>query len=105
METNAAKKVRIFRDEETIRKLLDESKTSKVSVKVFCAGKGIAEGTFHNWKRRYGTRKSKRVAQSGFAALQISPPSPIVEPALFATLKGIHIYQPVSAAYLKELLA
>jgi hypothetical protein len=39
-------------------------------------------------------------ACAGFATVQL-----IAEPGLFAAVGGIKIYQSVSAAYLKELLA
>lgn len=95
MEEKKEKAVRKFRGQTAIVKLLQEQSQSGQSIKSFCASHGIAEGTFHNWKHRYGGEVDPR---PGFAAVQL-----IAEPGLFAIVGGIKIYQPVSAAYLKEL--
>jgi len=97
MEEKKERTPRKFRGESAIIKLLQEQVQSGQSIKSFCAAHGIAEGTFHNWKHRHGSGANMR---SGFATVQIIP-----EPGLFAMVAGIKIYQPVSAAYLKELLA
>ncbi|MES1250118.1 MAG: hypothetical protein ABUL46_05505, partial [Chitinophaga rupis] len=96
-QENPEKAVRKFRGKTAIVKLLQEQSRSGQNIKTFCAAHGIAEGTFHNWKHKYA---SEIDARSGFATVQIIP-----EPGLFAIAGGIKIYQPVSAAYLKELLA
>ncbi len=96
MEEKKEKAVRKFRDQKAIVKLLQEQSQSGQNIKSFCAAHGIAEGTFHNWKHRYGGEVD---TSSGFAEVRIIP-----EPGLFAAVGGIKIYQPVSAGYLKELL-
>lgn len=96
MEEKKEKAVRKFRGQTAIVKLLQEQRQSGQSIKSFCAAHGIAEGAFHNWKHRY---ESDVDARPGFARVQL-----IGEPGLFAIVGGIKIYQPVSAAYLKELL-
>jgi hypothetical protein len=58
----------------------------------------IGKATFHKWQSRYKSKTGKQAEAAGFATLQVS--SSI---ALFAEVKGIKIYQPVNAAYLKEL--
>ncbi len=98
MEEKKEKAARKFRGETAIVKLLQEQVQSGQSIKSFCAAHGIAEGTFHNWKHRYGTVVAP--ASGGFTTLQV-----IAEPGLFAMVGTIKIYQPVSAAYLKELLS
>ena len=98
MEEKKEKATRKFRGEAAIVKLLQEQVQSDQSIKSFCAAHGIAEGTFHNWKQRYGTGVVP--TSGGFAALQVMP-----ELGLFAVVGTIKIYQPVSAAYLKELLS
>lgn len=103
METITAKKVRVFRGEETILKILDECKKSNVAVNKFCADNGISPGTFHNWKKKYSNNPVKPDAQPGFTTLQINSSARVAEPGLFAEVNGIKIYQPVTAAYLKEL--
>ncbi len=101
METMAAKKVRIFRDKETILNILGDYEKSNLSVKAFCNENNIAPGSFHNWKKKYS---NSRAVQSGFTSLRIVPSAPASGPGLFAEVNSIKIYQPVSAAYLKELL-
>jgi len=97
MQESQEKVVRKFRGKVAIVRLLEEQIRSGQSVKSFCATHDIAEGTFHNWKHRYGAKVDTR---SGFSTVQL-----IGDPGLFAMVGGIKIYQPVSAAYLKELLA
>jgi hypothetical protein len=104
METPVAKKARIFRSEEAILNILADYKKSKLSIKTFCIEKDIAKASFHNWKKKYGKRTVKLGRQGSFAELQITPPA-IVSAPLFAEVKEIKIYQWVTAAYLKELLA
>jgi hypothetical protein len=96
MQESQEKVIRKFRGRAAIVKLLQEQSCSGQNIKSFCIAHGIAEGTFHNWKHKYGGEVD---ARSGFAAVQIIP-----EPGLFAMVGCIKIYQPVSAAYLKELL-
>jgi hypothetical protein len=98
MEEKKEKAARKFRGKAAIVKLLQEQVQSGQSIKSFCDAHGIAEGTFHNWKQRYGAGVAQ--ASGGFATLQILP-----ERGLFAVVGSIKIYQPVSAAYLKELLS
>lgn len=104
METPVAKKIRVFRSEEAILNILAEYKKSKLSIKEFCIENNIASATFHTWKNKYSGRSVKPVKQAGFAALEITTTPAVVEP-LFAAVNGIKIYQWVTAAYLKELLA
>lgn len=98
MEEKKEKAARKFRGEAAIVKLLQEQVQSGQSIKSFFAAHGIAEGTFHNWKQRYG--EGIAPASGNFATFQILP-----ERGLFAVVGSIKIYQPVSAAYLKELLS
>jgi len=62
MEEKKEKAARKFRGEAAIVKLLQEQVQSGQSIKLFCAAHGIAEGTFHNWKLKYG---AGRVPVSG----------------------------------------
>jgi hypothetical protein len=98
MEEKKEKAARKFRGEAAIVKLLQEQAQSSQSIKSFCAAHGIAEGTFHNWKQKYGAGSVP--SSRGFTTLQVVP-----ESGLFATVGNIKIYQPVSTAYLKELLS
>jgi hypothetical protein len=96
MEETKEKVARKYRTKAVILKLLQEQAQSGQSVKSFCAVNGIACGTFHRWRNQYGT--GEVTVAKGFATLQIAS-----EPGLFAMVGSIKIYQPVSAAYLKEL--
>lgn len=105
METISAKKVRVFRGEETILNILSEHQKGNLSIKSFCDENNIAYASFHNWKKKYSNSQASRAAQPGFAALRVTPSGPVAGPGLFAEVNSIKIYQPVTAAYLKELLA
>jgi hypothetical protein len=105
MESPVAKKVRVFRSEETISNILTAYKKSNLTIKEFCIENNIASASFHNWKKKYSKRRVKPGKQQGFTALQITPSIAVIEPALFAEVRGIKIYQQVNAGYLKELLA
>ena len=100
----SCKKIRIFRGEETILNILADYKKSKLSIKAFCIEHNIASATFHNLKRKYSKHSVKPAKPTGFAKLQITPPA-IVSAPLFAEVKEIKIYQWVTAAYFRELLA
>ena len=82
-----------------IKQLLEEFKQSGTNVNEFCKTIGVAESLFNKWRSRYGEKQAAR--QNGFVSLQ----APSNEHGLFAEVKGIRIYQAVSAQYLKELLA
>ena len=98
--TSNKKKVKIFRGKQEIERLLKEHVQSGLSVRAFCAGQGISDGTFHHWKKKYS--KSRSSQKVGFVPVEIVPSAGT---GLFAEVGSIKIYQPVSAAYLKELLA
>lgn len=98
MEEKKEKAVRKFRGKAAILKLLQDQTQSGQSIKSFCNAQGVAEGTFHAWKHKYGVGDAS--ASAGFATIHIAP-----EPGLFAMVGSIKIYQVVSAAYLKELLS
>jgi transposase-like protein len=98
MEERSIKVSRKFRSKGEIIQLLQAYDQSGQSIKSFCALHSIAEGTFHNWKHKY-CKADSASEKTGFTTLQLIP-----EPGLFATVGSIKIYQPVSAAYLKELV-
>jgi hypothetical protein len=89
------------RTKEQIRDLLAEFRKTDITVKQFCQTHRISTGTFHKWKSGFKNKPFKKEGDSGFAPVVIGSSSP----DLFAEIKGIRLYQPVSAAYLKELLA
>lgn len=102
MESTANhKKIKVFRSKQEIERLLTEQAQSGLSVKSFCEGLHIAEGTFYYWKQKL-LKGSCKTGKAGFAPIEIVSSA---GHGLFAEVGGIRIYQPVSAAYLKELLA
>ncbi len=94
------KKGKAFRSKQAIELLIAEHAQSGQSVRVFCAGLHIAEGTFYHWKKTF-SKDTNVTGKAGFAPIDIVPSVN----GLFAEVESIKIYQPVSAAYLKELLA
>lgn len=98
MEPVRDTKARSFRKKQEVLQLLEKYDQSGQSIKSFCTSHNIAPGTFHNWKHKYKNDVKGRV---GFVPVQIVP-SPSA--GLFAEVGAIKIYQPVSAAYLKDLL-
>ena len=82
-----------------IKQLLEDFKQRGINANEFCKTHSIAEGVFYKWRSRYGEKVTPK--QNSFVSLQV----PSNEPGLFAEVKGIRIYQAVSAQYLKELLA
>jgi transposase-like protein len=81
--------------------LIDKFKTAHTSVKEFCRRQGIEEKVFRKWQSRY---KDSVKTNAGFARLQIHTGSTNSAGQLFAEVKGIKLYQVVSASYLKELV-
>jgi len=63
----------------------------------------ISNATFHKWQNKYRNKTVEGIGPTGFAHLQISSSSANTDASLFAEVKGIRIYQPVAASYLKEL--
>jgi len=96
MEQDQAKRSR--RTAKEIRGLLELFDSSGLSAKQFCTTNSISETVFYKWRGRYRTVEQK----NEFIPLQVAS-SPSC--SLFAEVKGIRIYQVVSASFLKELLA
>ena len=85
-----------------IKQLLEAFSHAAISAKEFCMQHDISEAGFYKWRSRYGDSPSEN--RNDFVILkQTSIPLP--ESTLFAEVKGVKIYQAVSASYLKELLA
>ena len=91
---------RNFRGKEVILDLLHQQEQSGLSVRAFCQARSLPEGNFRKWKNRYLTNELAS-RQPGFTRVDVSS-SPS---SLFAEVNGIRIFQPVSAAYLKELVS
>ena len=99
MEQNNEKVIRRRRSHAEILNLLSEYSKTNETVKQFCITHNINKASFHKWQSRYKTQRPI----TGFVPVQVSSSSRTV--GLFAEVNSIKIYQPVSAAYLKELLA
>jgi hypothetical protein len=102
MEQIMNKSPRQRRSQEAIRNLLNEFENAGVSVNEFCNTHRISRAAFYKWQSRHKSKKQGN-RPAGFANLHIIPSTSPMH-ALFAEVKGIKIYQPVSAAYLNELL-
>lgn len=103
MERNHPVRSRQFRNKAVILDLLKAYQQSGLSIQAFCVEQNIATGNFHRWKKQYSQDvKADQPVITGFSSLQIerSPGE-----RLFAEVKGVKLYQPVSAAYLKELVS
>jgi hypothetical protein len=102
MEQSTVTKTRTRRTQQQIGDLLAEFDKGNFTVKEFCRLKGVSYGNFHKWKSRLKNVGSAPNNSAGFARLLVHSAS---DSSLFAEVKGIRLFQPVSAAYLKELLA
>ena len=94
------------RNKQAILQLLEEFSKSGMGVKSFCNRYSIGRSTFHKWQSRYNHKREARglvTAGPGFAAIDVINAAG-QSSMLFAEVKGIKLYQPVTAAYLKELL-
>jgi len=96
--------VRHRRNKQQIQKLLKLHSASNVSVKDFCREHNIHPAVFYKWKNRYKGKVGNNPKFTGFTTLDIVEGLPAGLPRLFAEVKGIRIYQPVSALFLKELM-
>jgi transposase-like protein len=95
------------RNEQDIFNMMEEYERSEgLSVRDFCELHDISDGTFYNWQKRYRQR-NEAAAPKGFLQVEVvaaSVPAPDnPSGALFAEVKGIRLYQPVTADYLKAL--
>lgn len=100
MEQHDILKVRMRRTHQQIDELLSQYEQSGCSVGEFCSMKGLNPRSLHKWLSRRKAAGADNVVTSGFSKV-ILQASPTV--VLFAEVGSIRLYQPVSAAYLKEL--
>ncbi|RFM29211.1 IS66 family insertion sequence element accessory protein TnpA [Chitinophaga silvisoli] len=92
--------------EEYMFSLIAEQAASGQSIKSFCARHGIPSGNWFYWQKRYQQRNVESHNDNGsFTLLQVTPDvvTP-VESGIFAEYKGLKIYRPVPASFLKELI-
>lgn len=103
MEQINERPVRQRRTNQQILQLLDQFDKSKLTVKDFCRQHSISTGNFHKWKSRNRSNAVGKNKHSAFAALDIVSASQTRSPILFAEVRDIKIYLPVSASFLREL--
>ncbi|SFW84997.1 IS66 family insertion sequence element accessory protein TnpA [Chitinophaga sancti] len=104
MSSKAKKTIKSRLTPAQIRPLIENFERQDHSIKDFCQRYGISEVTFYNWRKKYGIKPN--IDNAGF--IEIIPAVASCEPItekLFAQVRGINIYHPVSAEYLKSLLA
>lgn len=92
--------------EEYMFSLIKEQAGSGQSIKSFCFQHGISPGNWFYWQKRYQQRSlQSQNDNGGFTLLRITPDVvDSVESGIFAEYKGIKIYRPVPASFLKELI-
>lgn len=105
MEATQSKQFRPRRSKQEIRDLLNAFEKSNSTIKEFCEVRSLSYGVFQKWRSRYGSTAGSKSASTSFAKLDIVPTVKDPLPGLFAEVRGIKIYQSVSASFLKELLA
>jgi transposase-like protein len=100
MEQEQTKRIR--RTSAEIKNLLETFSQSGIAARDFCLLHSISEASFYKWRSRYATASAAK--ESNFVLLEET--SGLQNAALlFAEVKGIKIYQGVTASYLKELIA
>jgi len=107
MEKSASKPSRVVRPRrkhaEMESFLKQFEKSTGLSVKDFCREHNLAENSFYSFRKRYRQRSSKEPTSVGrFITLEATGPMAASD-RLFAEVKGIKLYQPVTAEYLKLL--
>ncbi|HVI44813.1 MAG TPA: transposase [Chitinophaga sp.] len=95
MNPTSDAKRRKRRSKKEIHRILQEYEGCNQSIEDYCKKQNIPSNTFYNWRKKYGTG-----ALGGFTKVLVTVPS---QGNLFAEVGKIRLYQPVSAAYLKEL--
>jgi hypothetical protein len=98
---------RPVRTEQEIYALMEKQESGQgITSVAFCKQQHISGATFYNWKKRYRNHKKAMVSPKGFLPVTIVRDAPVTgnTAALFAEVKGMRLYQPVSADYLKSLL-
>jgi hypothetical protein len=83
--------------------LISAQATSGESIKGYCERHGISQGNWFYWKKKYQRQYQDK---GGFAVVEITDAIEVDSNGdIFAEYKGIKLFQPVSATYLKELIA
>jgi hypothetical protein len=104
MESNMANLRSKRRTAAEIKELLSEQRESNCTVKEFCAVRGINEGTFFNWRKKYS---ASQPVNGDFISLQVNKTD--AAGSLFAEIEHpgkavIRLFGQVDPSYLKALL-
>lgn len=99
--TRLSKAQPLRRSEDTIKELIAEYKRSALTVKEYCADKGINSGTFYCWLSKYRNNKHKQ-ATSAFVPVMIKEDH--TEGNLYAEYKGLKFYKPMGVEFFKALI-
>lgn len=91
---------RVRKTDQEILDLLNAFDKSDMSIKAFCQTSRISTASFHHWTKKYRSNAASQNQSAGFSTLKIATSA-----VLFAEVGTIKLYQPVSAAYLRELLS
>jgi hypothetical protein len=98
---------RRVRTEQEIFALMEKLESGPgIKISAFCKQQHISGATFYNWQKLYRNHKKAKSSPKGFLPVTILRDVPVTSntAALFAEVKGIRLYQSVSADYLKSLL-
>lgn len=103
MQQEVAKRSR--RSSKQVQELIQQYEQSGLGVKQFCQMHGLSAAGFYKMRNRY-QNKAKVKAKTSFIPVALTSTSTTSSrPAsLFCEVKGIKIYQVVSATFLKELI-
>lgn len=84
-----------------IKQLLQEQEASECTVREFCKARGINEGNFFNWRKKYNAGKYQN---GDFITLQLDEASSLFAEIEHPTKTVIRIFRQVDPSYLKALL-
>ena len=101
MEKATNNRPNIGHSNQTIVELILEQKKGQLTVKEFCADKGIKTGTFYYWLSKQRNSKQK---PSRPAFLPVTIKEEPSEEKVFVEYKGLKFYQPVNVEFLKALI-
>ncbi|PUZ26647.1 hypothetical protein GA0116948_102180 [Chitinophaga costaii] len=93
------------RSKEAMLGLITKRNKSTMTVKAFCQQHGLKQGVFYYWQKKYHLERNELGSQGGFIELRVEYPRPVgTSQGLFAEVRGIKLYQAITASYLNELL-
>lgn len=87
--------------------LIEEQKSSGMTVKDFCSRHYLSQGSFYYWLKKLQSvdATNSTDSQGGFKLLQVKEESVENSSEPFAEYKGLKIYGQVTATFLKDLIS